>query len=34
VVKSGTPAPAAVAPSLTPEQVQAMELLKASGLSA
>jgi hypothetical protein len=34
VVNSGTPAPAAVAPSLTPEQVQAMELLKASGLSA
>ena len=34
VVKSGTSAPATAAPSLTPEQVQAMELLKASGLSA
>ena len=34
VVKGGKPAPAAAAPSLTPEQVQAMELLKASGLSA
>jgi hypothetical protein len=34
VVKNGSPAPAAAAPSLTPEQVQAMELLKASGLSA
>jgi hypothetical protein len=34
VVKNGSPAPATAAPSLTPEQVQAMELLKASGLSA
>ena len=34
VVKSGTPAPAAAPTTLTPEQVQAMELLKASGLSA
>ena len=34
VVKGGKPAPAAAAPSLTPEQMQAMELLKASGLSA
>jgi hypothetical protein len=34
VAKSGTPAPAAAAPSLTAEQMQAMELLKASGLSA
>jgi hypothetical protein len=34
VVKSGSPAPATAAPSLTPEQVHAMELLKASGLSA
>jgi hypothetical protein len=34
VVKGGKPAPATAAPSLTPEQMQAMELLKASGLSA
>lgn len=34
VVKNGTPAPAAAPTTLTPEQVQAMELLKASGLSA
>ena len=34
VVKSGTPAPAAAPTTLTPEQVQAMKLLKASGLSA
>ena len=34
VVKSGTPAATAAAPSLTPEQQQAMELLKASGLTA
>jgi hypothetical protein len=34
VAKSGTPAPAAAAPTLTTEQMQAMELLKASGLSA
>lgn len=36
VVKSGTPVAAskAAAPTLTPEQVQAMELLKASGLTA
>jgi hypothetical protein len=34
VVKSGTPAPATAPTTLTPEQVQAMELLKASGLSA
>ncbi len=34
VVKGGKPSPAAAAPSLTPEQMQAMELLKASGLSA
>jgi hypothetical protein len=34
VVKGGKPAPATAAPSLTPEQQQAMELLKASGLSA
>ena len=34
VVKSGTPAPAAAPTTLTPEQQQAMELLKASGLSA
>jgi hypothetical protein len=34
VVKGGKPAPAAAAPSLTPQQLEAMELLKASGLSA
>jgi hypothetical protein len=34
VAKSGTPAAATAAPALTPEQQQAMELLKASGLSA
>lgn len=34
VEKFGTPAPAAAPTTLTPEQVQAMELLKASGLSA
>lgn len=34
VVKSGTPAPAKSDPGLTPEQQAAMELLKASGLSA
>lgn len=34
VVKSGTPAPATVPTTLTAEQQQAMELLKASGLSA
>jgi hypothetical protein len=34
VVKGGKPAPAAAAPTLTMEQMQAMELLKASGLSA
>lgn len=34
VVKSGTPAPATAPTTLTAEQQQAMELLKASGLSA
>ena len=34
VVKGGKPSPAAAAPSLTPQQLEAMELLKASGLSA
>ena len=34
VVKSGTPAPAAAPTTLTPEQVQAIELLKASDLIA
>jgi len=34
VAKSGTPAAALAAPSLTPEQQQAMALLKASGLTA
>jgi hypothetical protein len=34
VVKGGKPVRAAAAPSLTPQQLEAMELLKASGLSA
>ena len=34
VVKSGTPVAEAVAPSLTPEQQKAMELLKAANLTA
>jgi hypothetical protein len=34
VVKGGKPSPATAAPSLTPQQLEAMELLKASGLSA
>ena len=34
VAKSGTPAAALAAPSLTPDQISAMELLKASGLTA
>jgi len=34
VVKSGTPAATVAAPSLTPDQISAMELLKASGLTA
>lgn len=34
VVKGGKPAPAAAAPSLTPQQLEAMELLKSSGISA
>ena len=34
VVKGGKPAPAAAAPTLTKQQLEAMELLKSSGLSA
>ena len=34
VVKSGTPAPAAAEPSLTKEQLAALETLKAAGISA
>jgi len=34
VVKSGTPAPAASEPSLTKEQLAALETLKAAGISA
>ena len=34
VVKGGKPAPAAAAPTLTKQQLEAMELLKPSGLSA
>ena len=34
VVKGGKPAPAAAAPPLTKQQLEAMELLKSSGLSA
>ena len=34
VIKSGTPVAEAVAPSLTPEQIKAMELLKAANLTA
>lgn len=34
VVKGGKPAPVAAAPTLTKQQLEAMELLKSSGLSA
>lgn len=34
VVKGGKPAPAAAAPTLTKQQLEAMELLKSSGISA